>query len=181
MWLDLLYLYSCPVKPVRLLSSPVSQDVKFSFKAFDFRHNSSGFVYIHCEVTVCRTSDSNCMMGCGTRTRRAASVNPFGGSHLLSTGPFILPREEAKEGKWSLLLELCFIKDYMYLCLTLIATELNFFICIGLVQCFNELCLLLIKWNQMQQIFCLQNISVYEHVDKFIWLEWQQFEGVGMF
>ena len=92
---------SCPISPVRLLSGPVSQDVKFSFKAFDFRHNSSGFVYIHCEVTVCGTSDANCMMGCGRRTRRATSVNPFGGSHLLSTGPFVMERDEAKNGKFS--------------------------------------------------------------------------------
>ena len=90
---------SCPIKPVRLLSSPVSQDVKFSFKAFDFRHNSSGFVYIHCEVTVCRIADPNCMMGCANRTKRAASVNPFGGSHLLSTGPFVMAGDNVKEGK----------------------------------------------------------------------------------
>lgn len=89
---------SCPVSPTQLLSSSVSQDVKFSFKAFDFRHSSSGFIYIHCEVTVCSTTDPNCVMSCSKRTRRAASVNPFGGSHLLSAGPFQMAKEDVKEG-----------------------------------------------------------------------------------
>ena len=112
--------FSCPVPPVRLLSSPLSQDVKFSFKAFDFRHFSSGFVYIHCEVTVCSRSDSNCMMGCSRRTRRAASVSQYGGSHLLSTGPFVMAREDIKDGK----LPLCILGNFS--CFFLLSADFFF-------------------------------------------------------
>ena len=39
-------------------------------------------------------------MGCSTRTRRAASLSPFGGSQLLSTGPFPVARDDVKEGMY---------------------------------------------------------------------------------
>ena len=85
--------HRCPKDNVRLLSTNVSSDVRFSFKAFDFRHNSSGFIYIHCEVAVCGADDIACRMECASRGKR--SVSSRQGSHLVSTGPLLVERRDA--------------------------------------------------------------------------------------
>lgn len=87
----------CPKENVRLLSKEDSSDVKFTFKAFDFRHNSSGFIYVHCEVAVCNTDDVTCKMGCEARARRSAESSRHK-SHLVSAGPLFVDskRRESK-------------------------------------------------------------------------------------
>ncbi|XP_045191486.2 ZP domain-containing protein-like, partial [Mercenaria mercenaria] len=82
----------CPKDRVRLLSTDESSDVRFAFKAFDFRHNASGLVYIHCEVSVCETGDVLCKMGCTSRAKRSASSRQ--NSHLVSSGPLFVERKE---------------------------------------------------------------------------------------
>ncbi|XP_052233959.1 oncoprotein-induced transcript 3 protein-like isoform X2 [Dreissena polymorpha] len=82
----------CAVNGVRLLSNDSDGDVRFALKAFDFRHNASGFVFLHCQVSVCGVADDSCRMGCLTRSRRA--VNGGKSSHLVSTGPFYVEREQ---------------------------------------------------------------------------------------
>ncbi|KAL4234437.1 hypothetical protein ACF0H5_006083 [Mactra antiquata] len=82
----------CPRDDVHLLSKLNSSDVRFSFKAFDFRHDSSGFIYLHCEVSVCEMVDTTCNMGCGTRAKRSVHIQQK--SHLISTGPFLVQERQ---------------------------------------------------------------------------------------
>ena len=86
----LLLYFSCPTNDAKLLSSEDSKDVRFTFKAFDFRHNSSGFVFIHCQVSVCSSSDVTCKSGCGARAKRSAHAYQSVDSHLVSTGPLFV-------------------------------------------------------------------------------------------
>lgn len=88
--------YRCPSNGVRLLSNKNSSDVRFAFKAFDFRHDSTGFIYLHCEVAVCERNDLSCSMDCSPRTKRSVDTNKK--SHLISAGPFFVQKDKIKKG-----------------------------------------------------------------------------------
>ncbi|KAL3860266.1 hypothetical protein ACJMK2_010412 [Sinanodonta woodiana] len=84
----------CPVNNAKIHPSGIN-DVKFSFHAFNFRHNTSGIVYVHCQVSVCLDTDPACVVGCVTRKKRSASVREGTiTSNLISTGPFVLTADE---------------------------------------------------------------------------------------
>ncbi|XP_052816503.1 oncoprotein-induced transcript 3 protein-like isoform X1 [Mya arenaria] len=112
----------CPVNNVRLLTASDSSDVKFTLKAFDFRHNASGFVYLHCQVSICGAVDDGCRMGCGARVKRSASGSD--GTLLVSTGPFYVERRNQNNAVEEFAIPVSFVFDmyvlkYSHRCLSI--------------------------------------------------------------
>lgn len=82
----------CPSSSAVHLVHSAYNEVKFRMTSFMFRGATSGLVYIHCEVSVCPASSTECSVGCTNRRRRA--VSDVQSSHLLSAGPILLVADE---------------------------------------------------------------------------------------
>lgn len=92
----------CAEKPAKMISQEADRDVKFSFKAFDFRQHASGLVYVHCEVFVCKPEEPDCSNKCQVRTRRAATGSSVQeGFHLVSSGPFLVSKTQGSLADWT--------------------------------------------------------------------------------
>ncbi|XP_041375830.1 ZP domain-containing protein-like [Gigantopelta aegis] len=92
----------CSMQPeVRVHRSPSLTEFRFSFNAFKFMSTdpsgSPSLVYVHCQVSVCRQHDcvTSCQGHSRSRRRRSASHHA---SHLVSTGPFILMKDNSGTG-----------------------------------------------------------------------------------
>ncbi|KAJ8303573.1 hypothetical protein KUTeg_019969 [Tegillarca granosa] len=82
----------CPSSSAVHLIQSAYNEVRFRMTSFIFRGTGTGLVYIHCEVSVCPASSTECSVGCSNRRKRAASN--VHSSHLLSAGPILLVTDE---------------------------------------------------------------------------------------
>jgi hypothetical protein len=83
------FINRCPASPAVKLYPSSFDEVKFSIKAFEFKSSPGSIVYIHCQISVCSPTHSQCVTGCKSRHRRDVD-EADDSSHLVSGGPYLL-------------------------------------------------------------------------------------------